>query len=273
LSFQVFNNSFEKLIIFIAFIELSAGLMPLGAWIYTKNFDAQLISFIFWIKRFFVFLLLPFSIMFLTILNEGIKKYLPKSNDDKLRIKWIHEFTILLSILGLIILLPEIALFFNLGSFILFFLQGVIGAVIVIFIGLRNLNIQVTSSIETAKEINIYNPDTNRNFFLIKQLFEEEKIYTNAELRVSDIAQTLSLSPNYISKIINENANIGFNDFTNQFRVNSVIEKLKNNEHRHKTIFSLAQEAGFKSKSTFQTVFKKITGRTPTQFINEIELP
>lgn len=270
-SFQVFNKSFEKLIIMVAFIELSTYLMPLGALIYIKSFDTQMISFIFWIKRIFVFILLPFSISFLIFLNQGVKKYLPNSNDDRLRIKWIREFTILLSILVFIIILPEIAYFFNYRSFILFFLQAVIGSTIVILLGLRNLNIQVSSSIETAREINIFNPETNRKYLLIKQLFEEEKIYTNTELRVSDIAQVLSLSPNYVSKIINENAQCGFNDFTNQFRVDHVIKKLRNKEQSNKTIFALAQEAGFKSKSTFQTVFKKATGKTPTQFIDEIE--
>jgi AraC-like DNA-binding protein len=272
LSFQVFNRTFENVILIIAFIELSTNLLPVGAWIYTQKFDVHLISFIFWIKRFFVILLLPMSIVLLLILSKSIKKYPERTNDDKLRNKWIREFIVLLSVLIIVIELPEIAYFFEFRSFSLFVLQGAVGSAVVVFMGLRNLNIQVVSAIETAKETNSYNPETNRNFNLIKQLFENEKIYTNSELRISDIAEKISLSPNYVSKIIKENAKIGFNDFVNQYRVNEVIEKLKNKEYLKKNIFALAQETGFKSKSTFQTGFKRVTGKTPTQFINEFEI-
>jgi hypothetical protein len=72
LSFQVFNRTFENIILAIAFIELSTNLLPLGAWIYTQKFDVQLIYFIFWIKRFFVILLLPSSIFLLILLYELI---------------------------------------------------------------------------------------------------------------------------------------------------------------------------------------------------------
>ncbi len=205
-------------------------------------------------------------------MNKSKTKYTSKTIDDILRIKWIGEFIVLLSILVFVIVLPEIAYFFKLRSFILFVIQGAVGAAVVVFMGLRNLNIQVVSAIETAKETNSYNPETNRNFNLIKHLFENEKIYTNSELRISDIAEKISLSPNYVSKIINENAKVGFNDFVNQYRVNEVIEKLKNKEYLKKNILALAQEAGFKSKSTFQTVFKKVTEKTPTQFISEFEI-
>lgn len=271
-SFQVFGKSFRTAVLIIAFIELSTNLLPLGAWMYTKKFDTDLISYIFRIKRFFVLLLLPVSILLLSMLHRNVRKYVANTNDDKLRITWANECIVLLAILVLVIQLPELAYFFKLRSFSLFVIQGVVGAVMVIIIGLRNLNIQVVSAIETAKETNRFNPETNRNFYLLRQLFENEKIYRNPALRISDIAEMLSLSPNYVSKIINENAKMGFNDFTNQFRVNDLIEKLKNKEYLDKTIFALSLESGFKSKSTFQTSFKKITGKTPTEFINEIEM-
>jgi len=272
LSYQVFNNAFEKTILFISFIELSANLLPLGAWIYTQDFDLNLISFIFGIKRIFVFLLLPFGIYTLLILYRNVKTHNSKIDDDKLRLKWIREMIVLISVLMIVISIPEISYYFKFRSFSLFVIQCVVGAVIVSYIGIRNLNIQVISAIETAKETNSYNPETNRNFKLILQLFENEKVYTNPDLRISDIAEKISLSPNYVSKIINENANMGFNDFVNKYRVHEVIEKLKNKEYLRKNIFSLAQEAGFNSKSTFQTVFKKVTDKTPTQFINEFEI-
>jgi AraC-like DNA-binding protein len=59
---------------------------------------------------------------------------------------------------------------------------------------------------------------------------------------------------------------MGFNDFVNTFRVNAVIEKINRQEYLTKNITTLAEEAGFRSKSTFHTAFKKITGKTPKEY-------
>jgi AraC-like DNA-binding protein len=107
---------------------------------------------------------------------------------------------------------------------------------------------------------------------LILNFVQAESMYLNPELRITDLAEKISLSPNYVSKIINENAGMNFNDFVNQYRVNEVIGKFRNKEHLKKSIYALAQESGFKSKSTFQTAFRKSTGRTPTEYLKLSEI-
>jgi AraC-like DNA-binding protein len=272
LSAPVFDARIERLILVIGFIELSTHFLPLGAWLYTRTFDNPLISFLFLIKRVFVILLMPLGLWILYRLHQSLGRYTSTHPDDQIRIGWVRRCILLLSMLILVIVLPEIAYFLQARSFVLFLLQGLVGAGIVIYIGLQNLKIQIQSSIETAKETNLYNPATNRNFELIRKLLQEEKSYVNPNLRISDLAEKVSLSPNYVSKIINEQAKMGFNDFINQYRIEEVIEKLNQQAHREKNIFALAQEAGFKSKSTFQTSFKKWTQKTPTQYIQEIEI-
>lgn len=272
LSFRVFSKTFENTILFIAIIELSANLLPTGAWIYTGSFDENMVSFVFDIKRIFVFLLLPFGFYTLWHLNRGSQSYNLVTNDDKIRYSWIREIIIATSLLILIVATPEFAGTLKYKSLMLFILQAVVGTILVVYIGLRNLNIQFSAAIESAREINSYNSHINLYFKNILQLMKDEKLYQNTELRISDIAQRISLSPNYVSRIVNESAKMNFNDFVNQFRVNEVMEKLRNKEYQKKSIFTLAQEAGFKSRSTFHTVFKKATGKTPTQYIKEFEI-
>lgn len=273
LSFQVFNKIFETLILIIALVEISTHLLPLGAWVYSQQFDKNLISFTFSIKRVFVIVLLPASIYTLWTLIKSRHKYNIKSADDKIRYRWINEVIILISVLVLLVILPELAYFFSLRSYGLFVAQGLLGASIIIYIGLRNLNVQALLAVESAKEINSYNPETSHYFRKIVNLLEEDKLFTESDLRISDLAERVALSPNYVSKIINENTNSNFNELVNQYRIKLVIEKLKNMEYLKKNIFALAQESGFKSKSTFQTVFRKYTGQTPTQFIKAIDTP
>lgn len=269
ISIQIYSQRFERSILLIALIEIIMNLLPTGAWIYTGQFDANLIAFVFTIKRLFVFMLLPLGFYALWQLKVKSNSYKSKSIDDQVRKKWINEMIILIALLIMVILIPELARYLKMKNLTLFLVQAIIGSLIVIYIGLRNLNIRLNSVIVSDNDTKVLLPETNLNFINIQRLFDTEKVYLKSELRITDVANKISLTPNYVSKIVNENAGMNFNDFVNQYRINEIIEKFKNNEHLKKSIFALAQESGFKSKSTFQSVFKKHYGKTPTQFLKE----
>jgi len=271
LSFQVYPKRFGNIILSLAIIEIITNLLPTGAWIYTGQFDTDLIAFVFTIKRIFVFILLPLGIYALWHLKNKSILYKQKTNDYKIRLKWIREIITAITLLIIVIVLPELARLLKMKSLSIFVVQAIIGSIVVVYIGLRNLNVQVSAAIEAARETNSFNPETNYNFKNIQRLFEIEKLHLDSELRISDVAKKISLTPNYVSKIVNENAKMNFNDFVNQYRINELVGKFNNKEHQKKNIFSLAQEAGFKSKSTFQAVFKKSMGKTPTQYLKEFD--
>ena len=54
--------------------------------------------------------------------------------------------------------------------------------------------------------------------------------------------------------------------YINHFRINSAKELLKNAEYEHYTIEAIGGMSGFKSKSAFNSAFKKITGYTPSEY-------
>jgi AraC-like DNA-binding protein len=101
----------------------------------------------------------------------------------------------------------------------------------------------------------------------IQLLIEEKKIYTNANLTLSDIALLLKTNRNLVSAIINQGFKMNFNDFINSKRVEAVIEKIKNGEHIDNTLLGIAIDSGFNSKTTFNRAFKKHTLQTPKQYI------
>jgi AraC-like DNA-binding protein len=97
------------------------------------------------------------------------------------------------------------------------------------------------------------------------QIMEEEKPYLQPKLSLTNLAYLVNTSPNHLSQIINQFENKNFNDFVNQYRVEEFIHlAIENNQYSY---LALALEAGFNSKSTFNKLFKKHKGMTPSQFL------
>ena len=95
----------------------------------------------------------------------------------------------------------------------------------------------------------------------------DQKPYLDANLNVKKLAQSLSISPKLLSAILNQYEQKGFNEFVNTYRVNEVKRNLLREHNTNLTITGIALESGFNSQATFQRVFKKMEGMTPTEFI------
>lgn len=93
-----------------------------------------------------------------------------------------------------------------------------------------------------------------------------QKQYRNAELTLADLARTLDTNTALVSRVINQGFGMNFNDFINRYRVEEVKERLTDSSSSQFTIMSLAYEAGFNSKATFNRAFKKFTGKNPSDF-------
>ncbi|GAB5521360.1 MAG: hypothetical protein RhofKO_36110 [Rhodothermales bacterium] len=97
-------------------------------------------------------------------------------------------------------------------------------------------------------------------------VLQGEKLFTNPELTLQDLADRLGISAGYLSQIINEHEGKNFFELVNGYRVEEVKHRLISADYQHYTIMGIALESGFKSKSTFNTVFKKFTGQTPSAY-------
>lgn len=95
---------------------------------------------------------------------------------------------------------------------------------------------------------------------------ERQKLYQNHKVTVSDLAQETGFSRHQVSQLINAGLAMSFNDFINGYRVETLKKYLVNPAYSHLSIHGIAQEAGFKSKSTFHQVFKEMTGTTPGEY-------
>ncbi|GAA4273323.1 helix-turn-helix domain-containing protein [Aquimarina gracilis] len=97
-------------------------------------------------------------------------------------------------------------------------------------------------------------------------LMKEAKMYRDPNLGLESMARKLKISSNYLSQLVNKLSGYNFADYVNRFRIEDVKSKLRNPSFVHYTIISIALEAGFNSKSTFYSAFKKLTGISPKEY-------
>lgn len=90
--------------------------------------------------------------------------------------------------------------------------------------------------------------------------------YQDAELSLRSLAETLGMQPNDLSRIINQVLKKNFNDFINEYRVAEVIDKMHNPAYNKLTLLGIAMDSGFNSKSTFNRIFRDMTGKTPAEY-------
>ena len=96
---------------------------------------------------------------------------------------------------------------------------------------------------------------------------EEEKPYLDQDLTILKLAKDLQTNTKYLSHVINSEFNQSFIHFINDYRIRELKQQLVDN--RNYTIEALAQNAGFKSKSSFNAAFKKSTGLTPSIYLKQ----
>lgn len=118
-----------------------------------------------------------------------------------------------------------------------------------------NLN---TSNVEDYKKV------------LIK-LMEDEKIFKNSSITVHNVANRIGIPRQHLSEILNVHLKTSFQDFINQYRIEEFVMCLKKPKYNNYTILGIANEVGFKSKSSFNTTFKKVKGVTPSQFKKQLK--
>jgi AraC-like DNA-binding protein len=100
----------------------------------------------------------------------------------------------------------------------------------------------------------------------LERAMETERLYLDPDLDLSALAARVGAARNQLSYVINQNFGRNFYDFVNEYRVREVLRLMEDGSRENDKMLTLAFDAGFNSKPTFNAVFKKITGRTPSDY-------
>lgn len=104
----------------------------------------------------------------------------------------------------------------------------------------------------------------------ITEIMNDSKPYLDSKLSLPGLSDLCGLPLHTTSKAINETFRQNFYDFINGYRINEFKRIATHENLKSHTIFALALESGFNSKTAFNTAFKRITGQTPSQYIKSI---
>ena len=94
-----------------------------------------------------------------------------------------------------------------------------------------------------------------------QKLIREEMPFLQPRLTLEDVAERLGTNKFYISKMVNNNFGMGFPELINILRVDFAEQYMM--EHGNAKQEEIARQSGFLSASSFNTIFKKVTGVTP----------
>ena len=106
----------------------------------------------------------------------------------------------------------------------------------------------------------------NKILLLLEQAMEKEKLFLDPEITIEKIAEHIQYSRHHLSQVLNEGLHRSFYDFMNYYRVEEAKHLLADPKRAEHKIASIAYDAGFNSLSTFNDIFKKNTGITPSQY-------
>ena len=101
---------------------------------------------------------------------------------------------------------------------------------------------------------------------ILEDYFRTESEFLNPSYRLQDLADKLGISRNSLSYLINTIYHKNFNELLNEKRIEVALVKLNNPEWEKLSLQGIAEEVGFKSRTTFNTAFKKKTGCTYSEF-------
>ncbi len=101
---------------------------------------------------------------------------------------------------------------------------------------------------------------------LLEELMLKERIFLNENLTLSETAKLLETNTAYLSRLINEYFHVNFSTYVNGYRIEEAKKMILNDQYNNFSMEGIAKSSGFRSKSTFNQVFKNSTGFTPSDF-------
>ena len=101
-------------------------------------------------------------------------------------------------------------------------------------------------------------------------MVSRQQQYKDANLTLKSLSQKLNTTTQALSMVINQRSGVNFNTYVNRYRVNEAMDRFNDEKYDHHTVASIAFDVGFNSISSFNSAFKKQTGKTPQEYRSQL---
>lgn len=107
---------------------------------------------------------------------------------------------------------------------------------------------------------------------ILEQHLKLHQTFTDSELSLDKLAVATGINKYHISETLNGYAQRSFYQYINEYRIQYAIDRMTKLHQQEipVNVLSLAYDAGFKAKSSFNRYFKEITGFTPTEHLRSL---
>ena len=195
------------------------------------------------------------------------------SNTEYIDPTWLRIFLLTFLAVFLLLIVMMVIAIHKLNANYFNTIVSVVFALVIYVLGYKGLFQQTILPVITEIQVKRATPEIKVDEQLLNKLLDfmiAQKPWHDPELTLTSLASRVDISRNLLSELINSGTGGNFYDFINKYRVEEIKQLMVNPKYKDFTILAIAFEAGFPSKSTFNSIFKKFTGLTPSEYRNRL---
>ncbi len=150
--------------------------------------------------------------------------------------------------------------------------QVLTSAAVMFWLLRRDLLDFVVQAPSEPDEISSEDSANSREIERIVKALEQDQLYQQMGLTVSDLSRHVSIPEYRLRKLIHHHLGYrNFNSFLHHYRIEEVVRSLEDPSQNHTPILTLALTAGYQSINPFNRAFREMKGMTPTEFRRQVE--
>lgn len=198
------------------------------------------------------------------LLRDVIKRFVKKKTSCTIQEVWV-----------LVVYTSVLAIFaaYNIGRYT-WYIAGAISFSVVLYLLIfflmfkKNRKEIFTEETQKYASKKIESSAANTQIKKLEELMETEELYKKSDIKLKHLAERLNVSSHHLSQLLNDNLGKSFAQYINELRVEESKKLLRNNTQF--TLEAIGFDAGFSSKSSFYSTFKRLTGKTPAEYKKHI---
>lgn len=201
---------------------------------------------------------------------------------DRSIYKWLFSFITVSSVLCILLVVEyffHLSRFMDLTKQILYSLSGIILFVSLSLLFNPSLLYGINQSLQNSKNrANLIKEKKAANLTLeqkaifkeaIASHFNQNSPFIKIGYSIKDLSTEINVPVYLLSSFINDEYQINFNEWINDYRIDYLTNLLKTSPKYLKfTLESLGKQVGFSSRSAFNIAIKRRTGKTPSEFFD-----